>query len=246
MANRQAIERREVAGALVANLASRPGLDAALLFGSSARGDAQQSSDLDLLLILSDSTELARMHTGLKARRRNGELRFVSIAAHTWDSLAVLRAEDWSFSHHLASEGLPLMDTHGSLLSRLTPSRPSDAAIRREMISRCRDLERYDDLTRFTGDFFLPLLNIYIVSKQLIILANIHAGISEFRRQRAFDVAQDLFPQNAEAVAHLQSLSPVYDLSTARTPTMLPPSLTDKSLVAASLQAIREFVAGVA
>lgn len=240
-----AVERRDLARSLVTDFAGHCRLDAALLFGSSARGDAQRNSDLDLLLVLNSDAELARLRACMRERRRSGDLRFVSIAAHSWRSLEVLREEDWSFAHHLASEGLPLLDVHDTLISRLAPQRPPDAMIRAELTSRCRELKRYDDLSRFAGDYFFPLLNIYVASKQLIMLANILSGVSEFRRRPAFAVAQGLFPQHADAVAHLLSLAPLYDIGAGRGVKSVPPSVADEHFVATSLQAVREFVDGV-
>lgn len=237
-----AARHRDRAKRLVAGLLPETPIDAALLFGSSARGDAQSTSDVDLLLVFRDRQALSGLRQELGRRRRSGELRQFSIVGHTWSTLDELGRDDWSFARHLRDEGIVLQGERELLLNRLSRPRPTKGAISDEMRTRLATLDRYGDLTRFSGDYFFPLLSIYVVSKQLIMLACLSVGHQEFRRSSAFSAAQQLFPRCDDAVAHLQSLEPYYRASNGSkgADTALP--CNDRSLVKVSCEAVRQLV----
>ncbi len=111
-----------------------------------------------------------------------------------------------------------------------------------EIRVRASTLTQYDDLDRFSGDYFFPLLNVYVVAKQLMILADARAGVTEFRRDPAFFTARDLYPAASDAVSHLQSLGPLYRRRTGRSKHPGDCSLDDKGVVRTSLDAVRHFV----
>jgi hypothetical protein len=110
------------------------------------------------------------------------------------------------------------------------------------MRTRLATLDRYGDLSRFSGDYFFPLLSIYVVSKQLVMLACLSKGHQEFRRSSAFSAAQQLFPPCADAVAHLHSLEPYYQARTGSKRADIALACNDRSLVAESCEAIRYLV----
>jgi hypothetical protein len=217
-------------------------LQAALLFGSSARGDAREDSDTDLLLVVRDEPALLPLRELLRDARRGGQVTRLSIASHTWSSLKDLGHDDWSFVEHLLHEGIVLFDPHEQLLSSLSRKRPSSPAISREIRTRSAGLSRYEDLSRFSGDYFFPLLGIYGVAKQIAILATAQAGVPEFRRGPAFLLACELHPRCGDALAHLQSLSCLYRPNSELSHCSHRPPLDDVGFVGASLDAVGALV----
>jgi nucleotidyltransferase-like protein len=89
------------------------------LFGSSARGDADELSDVDYLLV-DDST------TRLRTRKKWLESQGISVSEYTWLRLVRLFASRTLFAIHLKQESKPLHDRRGRYADLLASTIPAD------------------------------------------------------------------------------------------------------------------------
>jgi hypothetical protein len=88
------------------------------LFGSSARGDSDELSDVDYLLV-DDST------TRLRTRKKWLESQGISVSDYTWLRLVRLFASRTLFAIHLKQESKPLHDRRGRYADLLASTMPA-------------------------------------------------------------------------------------------------------------------------
>src|SRR5215469_7652833 len=185
---------RERAWSIAQALASLPAVEAVCLFGSVARGNLHEASDIDLLVVGSDN-ELspARLHRMLPNELRHAKL---SLAYYTLDEVRKILAAGSPFGVHLLREARILYDRDG-ILHNLLRGHGSGAAIsvKKELDARLAQLRVYDDLVIFRGNFLFALSHLYAIGKSIVILALVVAGIPEFDREAAFTRFVDKYPE---------------------------------------------------
>ncbi|MGO9377802.1 MAG: nucleotidyltransferase domain-containing protein [Dissulfurispiraceae bacterium] len=195
-----------------------PVIDAILLYGSVARGDADEWSDIDLVVIGSDPkltlTDLYKTIADIDER--------VSLIYYPMTVFRTLYAEHAFFISHLQKETVALYDRH----NRLEPisSQPFVAAVHTaEEIKAYRDrLVPYMNPLRFNNNFLFCLSHLYSIGKGIIMRGLTKRGIFEFNREAAFQQFASLNPDLAKEVEIVAKLRPFYRLVTGRQPEPLP------------------------
>jgi predicted nucleotidyltransferase len=220
--SRELGQLRECARSIAQALASLPAVEAVCLFGSVARGNLHEASDIDLLVVSSDN-ELspAKLHRMLPNELRHVKL---SLAYYTLDEVRKILATGSPFGVHLLREARILYDRDGILHSLLRGhSSGAEISVKKELDARLAQLTVYDDLAIFRGNFLFALSHLYAVAKSIVILALVVAGTPEFDREAAFARFVDRYPEMASEVDTISRLRPFYMLVTHDQPLEQPP-----------------------
>ena len=190
---------------ITARLAERDDIDAVLLYGSVARGDAGPDSDIDLLVIGEDAGQtiagLRRWVSDVDGERRAG------LAFHTRESFAAIVDERSRFLVHLRREGEVLLDRTGLLQAFLaSPWRP--VSVDNEIAVELDRLMSYDRPELFGGRFLFPLAHVFTIGKAIVMARLVDEGVLEFNRRRAFAEYARRHPAVAPEVELIASLEP--------------------------------------
>lgn len=202
------------------SLATLPAVEGVCLFGSVARGQVNEWSDIDILVVGSDaglvpSALLNKLPADLKEDR-------VTLLYYLRCELRDLFAARWSFSEHLRREGEVLYDRTGFLTSLLRRERNTPAATKEELNARLDQLNAYNDLRVFKGNFLFVLGHLYTVGKAVTMLALAAEDAPEFNREAAFLKLAERHPELASDVNTVAQLRPFYRLVTRRGAEPLP------------------------
>lgn len=192
-------------------------IEAILLFGSVARGDAEAESDIDLMVITKDPLRSAEVRAALDEEHRS-----ISVTCHSWDSLAVAREDEWSFFVHLREEGEVLFG--GSRLKReLDRTVCPDTTVWKQRLSTELDrLDHFDDLSRYNAGYNLPLARIFRAARYGCMLENTAAGETAFSRDSCFDTFARRNPEVSEEADRLMRLWPFHARTQGRRKPELP------------------------
>jgi predicted nucleotidyltransferase len=232
------LEAERVSAHLAATV---PSVEAVCLFGSVARGDEHQGSDIDLLVLGRDpqitaSTLRRRLPSTLGGSH-------VSVAYHTPKTLA-RHLSRWSrFGVHLKVEGEILFDRHGLLRDALDSDSP--VSTYEELRLQLLYLRSFDHLDRFGGRFLFPLAHLYAIGRTVVFALLAERGTFEFNQVRAFERLVDLAPEHAADVEEIAQLRPFAELTTGHEAYSVPFSFVDGAgaRVAAARDAVRRLVA---
>ncbi len=211
----------EKAKTIADRLAERvPAVEGVRLFGSVARGDTEESSDIDLLVVGSDPSLtpvdlLEKLPEPLRAAP-------LSLLYYSAAELEDLYEQGDLFVLHILTEGQTLLD-RADVFDRLRHE-PRDLrlTIRAGLELELSRLRPYEDLTRFNDNFLFCLSHLYAIAKSVVMLDLAKEGILEFNRAKAFKALRDLHPEHAEELDRLSSLEPFYRLVTGRRREALP------------------------
>jgi len=196
-----------------------PGIDGVFLYGSVARGDADEWSDIDLIVTGSDpdlTPERLR-----KALSRRGVDRISLIYYPT----AVFRKhyrERALFIAHLKKEGVALYDRYALLRTVLRKPFIPIVDVSEGIRAHLTKLAPYADPTRFNNNFLFCLAHVYSIGKGVIMLALANRGVLEFNRDAAFERFVALSPDLKREIDRIARLRPFYRLVTGRKPERLP------------------------
>jgi predicted nucleotidyltransferase len=201
-------------------LTSRSGVDAICLFGSAARGDSNEWSDVDLLVVGSDPrltpTALLRVISRDVSRDK------VTLLYYLRDELQDMFAAGLSFTKHLQREAIVLYDPTSFLTTLLTKDTENPARSKEELAARLEELDVYSDLRLFKDNFLFVLARLYSIGKSVVMLALAHANEPEFRRDVAFARFAERHPELEGDVKTVSSLRPFYQVVTGRESEPLP------------------------
>jgi predicted nucleotidyltransferase len=205
---------RRHADQIAARFGERHDLDALLLYGSVARGDARADSDIDLLLLGPDCGQtIAALRTWIATvdpERRAG------LAFHTRESFAELIHDGSRFLVHLRREGEVLIDRTGQLEGFLrAPWEP--VSVDEEIAIELARLANYDRPELFGGRFLFPLAHVFTIGKAVVMARLADDGIFEFNRRRAFFAFERRFPAVARDVRVVAALEPFVALTRRHT-----------------------------
>jgi predicted nucleotidyltransferase len=199
-----------------------PAIEAVLLCGSVARGDADPWSDIDLIVTSSD----AKL-TAADLRKTISERADVSLLYYTTPVFAASWQRDPLFTAHLKKEGLVLFDAAGVLKRMLATPGLTQADLSGQLQQYRARLAPYRHPRRYNNNFLFCLSRLYSIGKGVVMLGLAARGILEFNRDSAFERFAALNPDLAERVAAIARLRPFFRLTSHREPEQLPFSYHD-------------------
>jgi predicted nucleotidyltransferase len=195
------------------------GIDAVLLFGSVARGDANEWSDIDLLVTGSDpSITPARLRRALS---RGGTDR-ISLVYYPTPVFRKHYRERALFIAHLKREGVALFDRLNLLRGILNKPFAPAVDVSEGIRAQVKKLSAYSDPKRFNNNFLFCLAHLYSIGKGVVMLGLAKKGVLEFNRESAFRRFIGLHPDLARETNKVARLRPFYRLVTRRQPERLP------------------------
>jgi predicted nucleotidyltransferase len=190
-----------------------PAIEAVLLCGSVARGDANPWSDIDLLVTSSDlKLTLAELRKAISERNH------VSLIYYRTPSFETLYRRRPLFIAHLKKEGVVLFDPLGVLIRMLESPSLAKADIAEEIKIYLAKLTPYRYPKRYNNNFLFCLSHLYSIGKGVIMLGLASCGVLEFNREAAFERFASLNPDLADQVVTVARLRPFYRLISGREP----------------------------
>jgi predicted nucleotidyltransferase len=199
-----------------------PAIEAVLLCGSVARGDANPWSDIDLLVTSSDPKLTVAELRHVISERSN-----VSLIYYQTPSFATSCQRHPLFTAHLKKEGVVLFDPVGVLRRMLDTPTFTKADVAEEIRQYRAKLAPYRHPKRYNNNFLFCLSHLYSIGKGVIMLGLASQGVLEFNRDAAFERFATLHPELAEQVATVARLRPFYRLVSGRKSEVLPFSYYD-------------------
>jgi predicted nucleotidyltransferase len=193
-------------------------IDSILLCGSVARGDANQWSDIDLMITTSDAT-LTRAHLREALGDRTDRVSLIFFRTADFEKEYKKRG---LFVTHLIKEGIPLYDRLGLLRDVLSEPFAPNTDISEEIRHFRAKLAPYRFPERYNNNFLICLSHLYSIGKAIVILALARRGILEFNRETAFRRFATMNPDLASQIDKVTRLRPFYSLVSGRAPEPLP------------------------
>jgi predicted nucleotidyltransferase len=208
------------------------------LFGSVARGDANDASDIDLLVLgsdpdLSPSALLQELPDELRSAKW-------SLVYFTTDKFRHILKSASPFIRHLRLEAETLYDPDEIFKDLLAATDTAQIDPAKELRIRLAQLPAYDDLDVFKGDFLYPLSHLYSIAKSIVMLELVVEGVPEFNRDAAFTKFAKRHPDMEADVTVVARLRPFHLLVTRQASGELPfPSQDAQRQVRDAVDAIR-------
>lgn len=195
---------------LVAHL---PGVDVAILYGSRARGNATDDSDVDVLLIADDSSSTIDLRRWLtEGRSLIGSPMSISI----WRQRDLCREQSVrpAFVAHLRDEGR-LVHRKSESAARLTLEILSMAATRsaleREADGRATAALSSLSYRRLNRSYVSALARVYSAAKGVSMARLASIGEPDYDWRHTFDTFSEVWPSARDAAITLKSLRPFYE-----------------------------------
>lgn len=195
---------------LAAALAEDARLQSVCVIGSTARGDCDSSSDIDLLAVAADgSVRLTELKKSLPKPRIE---RRVQLKLFNERGLRELFDRRTTFAVHILREAVPVVDRDASF-ERMRRRYSLDAPAQDDGSWFRVRLELYEDLDWCHGFYLFCLADCYALGRAAAILALAREGEFEFRKSRAFVRFRQRYPELSEATEVIQELEPFYLLA---------------------------------
>lgn len=185
------------------------GAEAVALYGSAARGEADVSSDLDIMAVFGDAPPRPSELRKRLGRKGDG----AEVSRTTWSRFQDPKGQ-WAYFRMVAEEAVFLHDPDGRLEESVRSCPRPDA----EQFEKCADrlsgqlrlYQRKDDLKMFNGLYSLLYADSYRWSKVAVMDANAFAGVITHRRPDAFQEFGERHPELSEELAWLRETEPFY------------------------------------
>jgi hypothetical protein len=155
-----------MASEVASQLSTHRDVDAILLYGSVARGDADSYSDIDLLIVGRDEGQtVAGLRHWIGSVDPDNRASYVF---HTRESFDELIEEGSTFLAHLKTEGQVLLDRTGQLTAFL--SRPwQPESVEAEIALALERLQNYERPEIFGGRFLFALAHVFTIGKAIVM-----------------------------------------------------------------------------
>lgn len=200
-----ALDLRQTADRIAAELAKDPAIEGVLLYGSVARGDTTESSDIDLLVIGAEgertTRDLRRAVASLDPDRR------ASFVFHTGETFDGIVRDGSRFLVHLRLEGEALVDRDGRL-GRFMSGPWTPVSVREEIETELSRLANYRRPEIFGGRFLFPLAHVFTIGKAIVMARLADEGHFEFNRRKAFREFALRHPMAESDINQIASLEP--------------------------------------
>lgn len=197
-----------VAARSVAALRTSPDVLAICLIGSVARGDARRDSDVDLLVVATQSTRALR---AIVPPSMSSDT--LSLIRKTPVQLHDLAARGSLFLAHVRTEGRVVHDPGGILASAFAAAEGVPLDIEGEIRRRRASLRHYRHLDRFGGNYLFALAHLYGIAKGLAMARCAEIGRTTFVKADALARLADARPALRSDIEFIQSLRPFYDVT---------------------------------
>ncbi|MDQ6945832.1 MAG: nucleotidyltransferase domain-containing protein [Actinomycetota bacterium] len=191
-----------------------------LLFGSIARGDDDERSDLDVMVVVEDRGAAAALDQAICSDRDQ----LVVPSVRTVASLLNEVKERPSFIAHLVDEGRILRQSPAwpPLRARLAEASTDHDALAAEVRYRLQHLEPFSRLERFRLSPVTVLSHLWAIARSVVIAQLLQQGVHEYSWRRAFDRYAELRPDLRGELEALKQLRPYYERARGRTGNGLP------------------------
>ena len=183
------------------------GAEAIALFGSVARGEAKEGSDIDMLCVWSGDRPRLR---DLELPETSGEPGIAFVGS--WERVTHPQpGHSTFFLRMLAPEAILLHDPDNQLAAALESlPRPGAAELRRQAMKLQSSLSNYKVMARFGGVYHPMLSDCYRWVKSALMVANLESGIHEPDRDRAIAAFSKRHPELTDAFAEVSKSEPHY------------------------------------
>jgi len=214
---------------------------AVLLFGSVARGDQDDHSDVDSMIVVDDQNSAATLQRSLRAHGTLAVLPTVRTIASLLDEAR----ERPSFIAHLVDEAVVIRSSSAWPMTRDRLARLSTDpdALDREVRRRLRHLESFSRPERFRLSPVTALSHLWAVARSLVIVRLLQQGVHEYSWQRAFDRYAALRPELRADLDALQRLRPYYEVARGRPGARLPAVDPNQAEVARLVVSVEQIAA---
>jgi hypothetical protein len=199
-----------VASDAIGALEALPDVLGLCLVGSTARGDARENSDIDILVVVRDHQTSNELLAQLPQHVRDGRL---SLICKSQDALAQLATDGSLFLAHARLEGAIAYDPEGLLDAAFAVSARTPLNTDQELRSRLASLRHYRHLDRFGGNFLFALAHLYGLGKGVAIARSAQSGTLTFVKSDALEQLATSKPELRDDVSVIQRLRPFYDLT---------------------------------
>jgi predicted nucleotidyltransferase len=179
------------------------------LLGSTARGDAESGSDIDLLAVVD-----ARSHVKDVRHRALRALGARKVQTKVLDEarLAKILGGRSTFAVHVLREAVVVHD-EGHRFARLRAQHSPDAPVRADPAALRRRLEPYDDLDWCHGLYLYCLADCYSTGRAAAYALLGQRGIFEFSASKALAGVADEWPNLRPAAERIARLRPFFVLA---------------------------------
>src|SRR5437016_409982 len=182
---------------------SHDSIDAAVLYGSVARGDVENHSDVDLLLVCQNQRKLPVIES---IQRELGSLfERLSVAVYSHRELNFLNSVRSLFLLHLSREGVVLNDQSGFLTGLLADFEPKKS-YRLDFEKSLALMDPLQMQVRDAPNNFHRLSYIYSLFRVFGVYLLAERGIYEFSKSRMVNLLCLNFPNVIESVGALSDL----------------------------------------
>jgi predicted nucleotidyltransferase len=201
------------------SLSHFPGVLGVCITGSSARGDSDPSSDIDLLALIDDQELAKPTRRGFKGAWGSG--RHVELKLVSEPRLRAMIEARSTFAVHVLREGRIAYDPELRITNLLGSFSPEDP-VRENRLELRRQLEPYDEFAWCQGLFLYALADFYSVGRAATFTILGRESKFEFAAGRAFRLLARERPELASSIEVVRSLKPFYLLARRDQRTELP------------------------
>lgn len=182
-----------------------PHIRSIILVGSYARGDVNQYSDVDLVLIadipLTRSEFISFLPLGLRMKE-------LSLLPYSSEIFKTLYIEGSLFIAHVLKEGQVLHDDGYYAHLRKLPFEVERENLLLQWKMLKQRVRLYDDLSMYGEVFVDCLSHLYSIVKNIAVITLALKGELTFNKERAVERLSDLFPQLKGEIDELIELKP--------------------------------------
>ena len=198
-------------------LSQLPMVTAVCLFGSVARGGARPDSDVDVLVVAANDSDLHSVRSSFPDTSER-----LSFALYSKAAFQAVLDERATMLVHLRKEGRVLFDRDAWLSDALAEPRSIQTIADIEISVQARRLAVMDDLSIFNDNFLICLSRLYGIGRSITLALLVRDGRPEFDTARAFATLQHSRPNLARDVANVLQLRSFHQLVSGKSARKLP------------------------